>query len=80
MTASGRGRTTTTAGPRYNTNYIQCVGIGTITDSLSAIKKHVFEDRTFTMDRLLKALRNNFKDEEAAAADACEQDARLRQR
>lgn len=52
-------------GPRYNTNFIQCVGIGTITDSMSAIRKHVFEDKTFTMDRLLTALRNNFKDEEA---------------
>lgn len=29
-------------GPRYNTNYIQCCGIGTVTDSLAAIKKHVF--------------------------------------
>jgi trans-4-hydroxy-L-proline dehydratase len=53
------------AGPRYNTNFIQCVGIGTITDSMSAIRKHVFENRTFTMDRLLAALRNNFRDEEA---------------
>jgi formate C-acetyltransferase len=52
-------------GPRYNTNYIQCVGIGSITDSLAAVRKHVFEDRTFTMDRLLRALRGNFKDEEA---------------
>jgi len=52
-------------GPRYNTNFIQCVGIGTITDSLSALKKHVFEDKTFTMGRLLAALRDNFKDEEA---------------
>jgi len=52
-------------GPRYNTNYIQCVGIGTITDSLSALKKHVFEDKTFTMDRLLNALRANFQNEEA---------------
>lgn len=52
-------------GPRYNTNFIQCVGIGTITDSMSAIKKHVFEDKTFTMDRLLRALRTNFKDAEA---------------
>ena len=51
-------------GPRYNTNYIQCVGIGTITDSLSAIKKHVFEDKKITMDRLLTALHDNFKDAE----------------
>ena len=59
-----KGKDYYSAGPRYNTNYIQCVGIGTITDSLSAIKKHVFEDKTIPMDRLLNALRNNFKDEE----------------
>jgi len=29
-------------GARYNTTYIQCVGIGTITDSLSAIATHVY--------------------------------------
>ena len=52
-------------GPRYNTNYIQCCGIGTVTDSMSAIKKHVFEDKSIPMERLLQALRNNFKDEEA---------------
>ncbi len=33
-------------GPRYNTNYIQCCGIGTITDSLSAIKTHVYEEHS----------------------------------
>jgi len=53
------------AGPRYNTNYIQCCGIGTITDSLSAIKKHVFEDKNITMEYLLDALDKNFKDKEA---------------
>ena len=51
-------------GPRYNTNYIQCVGIGTITDSLAAIKKHVFEDRTFSMAGLLDAMDKNFEGEE----------------
>ena len=60
-----KGKDYSDGGPRYNTNYIQCVGIGTVTDSLSALKKHVFEDRTFTMDRILAALRGNFRDEEA---------------
>jgi formate C-acetyltransferase len=60
-----KGKDYYNAGPRYNTNFIQCVGIGTITDSLSAIRKHVFEDETFTMDRMLRSLRNNFKDDEA---------------
>ena len=41
-----KGKDYYNGGPRYNTNYIQCCGIGTITDSLSAIKKHVYEDKT----------------------------------
>ena len=51
-------------GPRYNTNYIQCCGIGTITDCLSAIKTHVFGDRSVTMEALLTALANNFQGNE----------------
>ena len=51
-------------GARYNTTYIQCTGLGTITDCLSAIKKHVFEDGRYTMDRLLKALDANFSGDE----------------
>ena len=52
-------------GPRYNTNYIQCCGIGTITDSLSAINTHVFEDKSVAMADLLEALKTNFKNNEA---------------
>jgi formate C-acetyltransferase len=51
-------------GPRYNTNYIQCCGIGTVTDSLSAIKKHVFEEKSLPMAQLLSALKSNFKGQE----------------
>jgi formate C-acetyltransferase len=59
-----KGRDYNDGGPRYNTNYIQCVGIGTITDSLSAIRKHVFEDGGMTMSRLLDSLSNDFADAE----------------
>lgn len=55
-----KGRDYYDGGPRYNTNYIQCCGIGTVTDSLSAIKTHVFESGAVTMAQLLDALRNNF--------------------
>jgi formate C-acetyltransferase len=48
-------------GARYNTSYIQGVGIGSITDSLTAIKYHVFDKKDVRMPRLLKALRANFK-------------------
>jgi trans-4-hydroxy-L-proline dehydratase len=51
-------------GARYNTNYIQGVGIGTITDSLTALKKHVFEDHRFSYSGLIDTLDHNFCDEE----------------
>ncbi len=59
-----KGKDYYNAGPRYNTNYIQCTGLGTVTDSLSAMKKHVFEDKSISMDALLKAVSKNFKGEE----------------
>jgi len=52
-------------GPRYNTSYIQCCGIGTITDSLAAIRKHVFADRTVSLERLMAAVGRNFQGDEA---------------
>lgn len=68
-----KGRDYYNAGPRYNTNYIQCCGIGTITDSLSAIKKHVFEEKTMTMEQLLKALASNFEGHEPLRLRLCNQ-------
>lgn len=59
-----KGRDYYDGGPRYNTNYIQCCGIGTVTDSLSAIKTHIFEGDV-SMQRLLDALNTNFVDDEA---------------
>lgn len=59
-----KGKDYNNGGPRYNTTYIQCVGIGTITDSLSAIKKHVFEDGDITMNEFLDALSSNFEGKE----------------
>lgn len=59
-----KGRDYYDGGPRYNTSYIQCCGLGTITDSLSALKTHVFESAAVSMDRMLKAVQNNFKGEE----------------
>ncbi len=49
-------------GARYNTTYVQGVGLGSITDSLTAIKYHVFEQKTITMKGLLKALSADFAD------------------
>ncbi len=51
-------------GARYNTNYVQGVGIGTTTDSLSALRHHVFEEKNLSMDELLSALDDDFCDRE----------------
>lgn len=55
------GRDYYDGGPRYNTDYIQCCGIGTVTDSLSVLKKHVFEEKTLQLVALLRALRENWE-------------------
>lgn len=54
------GKDYNAGGARYNTSYIQCVGIATITDSLAAMKKHVFEEETFSMEELLAACKADF--------------------
>jgi pyruvate formate-lyase/glycerol dehydratase family glycyl radical enzyme len=48
-------------GTRYNTNYIQGVGLGSITDILAAIRHHVYDRATITMETLLKVLADNFE-------------------
>lgn len=47
-------------GPRYNTTYIMGVAPATLTDSLAAIRYHVFDHQTVTMPELLDALARNF--------------------
>lgn len=59
-----KGRDYYNSGARYNTNYIQCTGLGTVTDSLSTLKKHVFEEKTYSMDKILSAVAKNFEGEE----------------
>ena len=59
-----KGKDYYSGGARYNTTYIQCTGLGTLTDSFSALKKHVFDEKRYTMRQMLDALRDNFKGEE----------------
>lgn len=59
-----KGKDYNAGGARYNINYIQGVGIGTITDSLTAIKYQVFDKKNVTMGELMEALRNDFKGHE----------------
>ncbi len=47
-------------GARYNTTYMMPVGIGTVTDSLSALARHVFERHDVSMADLVAALGRDF--------------------
>jgi trans-4-hydroxy-L-proline dehydratase len=51
-------------GARYNTSYIQGVGLGSITDSLTAIKYNVFDEKRVSAEELLNALKDNFNNAE----------------
>lgn len=51
-------------GARYNTSYIQGVGLGSITDSLSAIKFHVFDKQSLTLPDFVEILHQNFENNE----------------
>jgi pyruvate formate-lyase/glycerol dehydratase family glycyl radical enzyme len=47
-------------GARYNTTYIQGVGLGTTTDALTSVSYHVFDQQTFSMGDLIDGLDVNF--------------------
>jgi len=59
-----KGKDYNAGGARYNTSYIQGVGIGTITDSLAAIKYHVFDKQSISMKELTAALDTDFEESE----------------
>ncbi len=56
-----RGMDYNAGGARYNTSYIQGVGIGTLTDSFSALKAHAFDEKKLTMDEILAAMAENYE-------------------
>ena len=55
-----KGKDYNNGGSRYNTRYIQGVGIGTVTDCLAAIKYNVFDKKNFTMRELITAMDDNY--------------------
>ncbi len=58
------GKDYNAGGARYNTNYIQGVGLGSMTDCLASIKYNVFDEKNLTMSQMLTALADNFKGDE----------------
>ena len=56
-----KGLDFTRGGAKYSHDSGADVGLGTLGDSLAAIKKVVFDDRQITMSELIDALDNNFE-------------------
>ncbi|MFX0072533.1 MAG: glycyl radical protein [Candidatus Hermodarchaeota archaeon] len=58
-------RDMTDGGAQYKFQAIGAGGLGTVVDSLAAIKKFVYEEKKVPMKVLLTALRTNYKDNES---------------
>jgi trans-4-hydroxy-L-proline dehydratase len=55
------GRDYNDGGPLYNTTYIMGTAPGSVTDCLSAIRHHVFDKKSVTMEALIDALNRDFE-------------------
>ncbi|MBN2699384.1 MAG: glycyl radical protein [Bacteroidales bacterium] len=62
------GKDYNAGGARYNTSYIQGVGLGSITDIFTAIQYHVFDKKTISIGSFLKVLDENFDGHDAFRA------------
>ncbi len=56
-----RGKDYNCGGARYNTSYIQGVGLGSITDCLTALRHHIYDRQTVHMNEMLAALESDFE-------------------
>jgi formate C-acetyltransferase len=61
---TAKGKDYNDGGARYNTDYIQGVGLGTTTDSLTALKYNVFEKKHVTMKKMLDVLNTDYEGNE----------------
>ena len=78
------GRDYNAGGARYNNTFIQMVGLGSITDCLSAMKQFCFDGdpptASLPLSQLVDVLDRNFAGEEVAAPAARQPHAQIRQR
>jgi trans-4-hydroxy-L-proline dehydratase len=58
------GKDYNAGGARYNTSYVQGVGLGSLTDSFTALQYHVFDKQTISMKDFLQAMKSNFVENE----------------
>ena len=55
------GKDYNSGGARYNTSYIQGVGLGSITDMLTSIRYNIYDKRSISWEELTNALEADFK-------------------
>lgn len=63
------GKDYNNGGARYNTTYIQGVGLGSITDILTSIRYNIFDNKRYTWQEIMRALDADFKDYEQVQYD-----------
>ncbi len=51
-------------GAKYNNTSICCIGLATVVDSLMAVKKLVYDDKSMTLSELSELMRNNWEGHE----------------
>ena len=56
-----KGKDYMCGGARYNSSYVQGVGLGSITDMLTSLRYNVYDKHNVTMAELLEALDKDFK-------------------
>ncbi|MFQ5979418.1 MAG: trans-4-hydroxy-L-proline dehydratase [Candidatus Heimdallarchaeota archaeon] len=56
-----KGKDYNAGGAKYNSTYIQGVGMGTITDCMASLKYNVYDQGKFTMAELLQALEQDYE-------------------
>ena len=55
------GKDYNSGGARYNTSYLQGVGLGSITDMLTSVRYNIFEKKKFGWNDLIKAIESDYK-------------------
>lgn len=67
-----KGRDYHQGGARYNTTYIQGVGLGTVTDGLASIQQNIYQNNRCAWDEMLAALSADFVGHESLHHDFLE--------
>ncbi len=63
------GKDYNAGGAKYNTSYVQGVGLGSLTDNLTSIKYNVFDRKKISMKELMVAIKKNYKENDELRYD-----------